>query len=606
LLVIDNCEHLVDAVARLVDQLLRSHPNVSVLATSREPLRVGPEARCIVLPLNDADSVRLFVERAQHIDTRFGETEGVKSMVARVCRGLDCLPLAIELAAARIGQMPVGEILERLDDRFALLTESDRTAPARHHNLSVALDWSYQLLGDREKEVFARLSVFAGGFDITAAEAVAGCSFDEIGRLVEQSMVIRGEAGSDGRARYRLLETLRQYASLRLRETGQALEMGERHFSYFSSLAAKAAPELRGSNDLLWLQRLTENLGNLRAALEWAMSEDPDQGLAMAVALEWLWGFHGPAEGRWWLLRLASAARSSSPGTMAAATRLAADLAHSIGERDAAQAEIARAVDFWRQLDDPRQLSRSLVNMAQIAGRTPAELAAQRALLEEALTQARRTGDDFLIIDALSFLGLALSHAGESEQGRARQLEAETVARRNGHLWSVALIMWRDARAYLWEGDLVHARERCEEGLKVLASSGDPRRSPMPFMSLGCICLAEEDLTRARLHFETALAMDFIAIPPPPAIEGLAVLAARNQKFARALRLAGAASSLPSVGVRLEIPGHELQHAIDSARRNLDPQTADAAWRAGVEMTMTQLRAYALREEDEITATDDR
>jgi predicted ATPase/DNA-binding SARP family transcriptional activator len=606
LLLIDNCEHLVDAVARLVDQLLRSHPGVSILATSREPLRVASEARWFVLPLNDMDSVRLFVDRAQLIDTKFGQSEGVESIVVRLCRSLDCIPLAIELAAARIGQMPVGEILARLDDRFVLLTESDRTAPARHHNLRVALDWSYQLLDDREKDVFASLSVFAGGFDATAAQAVTGCSFDEIGRLVEKSMVVRGEAGSDGRARYRLLETLRQYASPHLSETGHALDTGERHFSYFAGLAAKAAPELRGPNELLWLQRLTENLGNLRTALEWALSENPDQGLAMAVALEWLWQFQGPAEGRWWLQRLASAARSPSPETMAAATRLAGDLAHQIGERDAAQTEIARALDLWRRLDDPGQISRTLVNLAQVAGRTTADLAARRSLLDEALTQARRSGDDVLIMEALSFLGMALSYAGKSDEGRTRQLEAEVLARRNGHLWSVAYIIWRDARAYLWEGNLDHARERCEEGLKMLSSSGDARTPAIPIVVLGCISLAENDLTAARLHFQRVLAMDWITIPPPVAIEGLAVLAARSRNYARALKLGGAASSMQWVLVRLELPRQELQRSIDSARRNLDPQTADAAWRAGVEMTMPRLRAYALSEEDEIVATADR
>lgn len=599
LLLIDNCEHLIESVARFVDQLLRRQPNVSVLATSREPLRIGPEVRWLVSALSDDDAMRLFVDRARLIDTRFLLTEETRPTVLALCRGLDHLPLAIELAAARVGQMPVGEILARLDDRFALLTESGRTAPIRHRSLEVALDWSYQLLEGKERDVFARLSVFAGGFDAKAAQAVAGCTLDELGRLAEKSMVVSIEPNVDGRARYRLLETLRQYAFQRLGENEQALETGMRHFTYFADLAAKAAPELRGPNEFQWLQRLDEDLANLRSALEWAVDKDPDAGLAMAVDLEWLWQWHDATEGRWWLRRLLSKARAPRPQTVAAATRLSGDLAHMIGERGAAEAEIRQALDLWRRIDDAGGISRTLVNLAQVLGGFAEQMADQRGLLEEALVQARRAGDDLLIMEAISFLGMALTYSGNPDTGRACQHEAEALARRIGHTTSVAVIIWRDAAAYLWQGDLDRAYARCEDGLAVQRSSGNPLVQSFPLVVMGSISLTRNDLVAARRHFEAALAPTWISLPDARAIQGIAVIAARNGSYIRALKLAGAASTMEVVGWRRRLPEQELHEWIDIARRSLDQQTGDAAWRAGVAMSGRQAIVYALSEEDE-------
>src|SRR5579864_6097733 len=200
LVLIDNCEHLIDPVARLSDKLLQSVPGLHVLATSREPLDITGEARYTVPPLSEEDGVRLFMERAHSVDHRLALTQDTRSSVVQLCRGLDGLPLAIELAAARAGQMPIGEIVSRLDDRFALLTKSGRIAEPRHQTLHAAISWSYDLLTSEERAAFACLSVFVGGFDTSAAEAVAACSFDVLGRLVDKSIVVPG-TGVKGRAR---------------------------------------------------------------------------------------------------------------------------------------------------------------------------------------------------------------------------------------------------------------------------------------------------------------------------------------------------------------------------------------------------------------------
>src|SRR5439155_5133965 len=203
LLVIDNCEHLTDSVSQLVDGLLRDVSGLSMFATSREPLDITGEARYPVPPLKDDDGVRLFMARAQLANPRLAPAEDAKSTVMQLCRRLDGLPLAIELAAARISHMPIGEILARLDDRFGLLTKSSRTAVPRHKTLQAAMVWSHDLLDAEERLSFASLSVFVGGFDSAAADAVAGCSLDVLGQLVDKSMIFPG-GGFEGRARYRL------------------------------------------------------------------------------------------------------------------------------------------------------------------------------------------------------------------------------------------------------------------------------------------------------------------------------------------------------------------------------------------------------------------
>lgn len=602
-LLIDNCEHLIDPVARLVGRLLRTIEGLRVLATSREPLHVEGESRYLVSQLDDTAGVRLFVERARLVDSKFVLTKESRSTIARLCHELDGLPLAIELAAARVGQMPVGEILNRLDDRFALLTTSDRARLPRHRSLDAAIAWSYDLLHENERDAFACLSVFAGDFDPEAAETVTKCKFQELGRLVDKSMVVRN-ASREGHARYRLLETVRQYASERLNEGGKTHAVGANHFRYYAALAAKAAPELRAPQEMFWLDRLTDDVPNLRAALEWGLIEDPDAALTMGVDLIWFWHRRShPAEGRSWLRRLAAAAPSPRPDTLAAALTQAADFAHWIGERDVAEVELGRALALWRQLGNPAGTSRALVVMALAAGHTEADLAGSRSLLEEAVQQGRRVGDDHEIAEALSLLGLAVSMGGNHVEGRAHQNEAEAIARRIGDVPTLAWIIWRDAAAYFSEGQLGRARSRYEEGLE-LRSTGALTSTDVAHAWLGRVRLAQNHEADARQHFEAALTLERALLREPVAIEGLAVLAGRHGRFERALKLLGAASSMPWWGTRVELPAIEIEQCMGAARGALGPEAADAAWQAGAAMTTTQAITYALSDADEPQAGD--
>ena len=303
LLVLDNCEHLLDSVTDLVDRVVRACPRVTVLATSREGLALAGERilalRSLAVPDLDAtggaaaaaDAVRLFVERARDARSGFALQDDNAAAIAQICRRLDGIPLAIELAAAWVQAMSPQEIATRLDDQFRLLRGGTHGAVERHQTLRRTIDWSYDLLSVDERIVLDRLSVFAGGASLDDVEAVvAGDTIDEVdvvehlSALVRRSLVLADEA--DGRTRYRLLETVRQYAHEHLEDSGAAEAMQRRHAVHYAALAEQAGPALRGSEQLAWIERLTPEIGNLRAAQGWAIDHgELDLALAVIVPL---------------------------------------------------------------------------------------------------------------------------------------------------------------------------------------------------------------------------------------------------------------------------------------------------------------------------------
>src|SRR5262245_27948377 len=309
LLVLDNCEHLVEAAAALADALLRSCPELRVIATSREALGVTAETAWLVPPLSlpDADgrraeqseAVQLFVDRAHAVLPGFELTDDHRAAVAQICRRLDGLPLALELAAARLRVLTPEQIASRLDDRFRLLKTGNRAALARHQTLRAAIDWSYELLDGEAKLLLARLSVFGGGFTLEAAESVCAGGeiapddvLDVVSELVEKSLVEMRESGDT--ARYRLLETVRQYASERLAEIGETDARRRRHAEYFFALVAEAEPHLTSSKRRLWVDRLQSELDNIRQTLTWSREADPELHMRLVGSLHWFWFSTGP------------------------------------------------------------------------------------------------------------------------------------------------------------------------------------------------------------------------------------------------------------------------------------------------------------------------
>ena len=320
MLVFDNCEHLLDSTARAVDALLRRSDLLRVVATSREPLAIGGETirpvPSLEIPdpeiaagddLSRYESVRLFVERAIAAAPDFRITDRNAPAIVQICRRLDGVPLALELAAARVRAFPVEQIAARLDDRFRLLTGSSRISVPRHQTLQQTIDWSHDLLAEDERAVLRRLAVFVGGASLEAAEAVCAgppvedyAVLDLLSRLVDKSLLVADTEGDE--ARYRQLETVRQYARDRLVEAGEAHDTLRRQRDWFMEMVARAAPEFfRGAESAAWLDRLDREHDNLRAVLQWSLDEPGEerQGLQLAAGLWRFWEIHGHlAEGR--------------------------------------------------------------------------------------------------------------------------------------------------------------------------------------------------------------------------------------------------------------------------------------------------------------------
>ncbi|CAL9591954.1 hypothetical protein SUDANB145_05244 [Streptomyces sp. enrichment culture] len=290
LLVLDNCEHLVDAAARLAEELLARCPGVTVLATSREPLGVPGELLRPVEPLPEPSALRLLADRGRAARPGF-RVEDDPDACAEICRRLDGLPLAIELAAARLRVLTPRQIADRLDDRFRLLTSGSRTVLPRQQTLRAVVDWSWELLDEDEREVLCRLSVFAGGCDLAAAEAVCGpAALDALGSLVDKSLVVAAPAGDGGEMRYRLLETVAEYAGERLDETGGRSAAERAHLTHYRELARTTDPLLRGRDQLAAIARLEREYENIRSALRHAVAErDEQEALCLVLSLTWYW-----------------------------------------------------------------------------------------------------------------------------------------------------------------------------------------------------------------------------------------------------------------------------------------------------------------------------
>ncbi|MFF4797294.1 BTAD domain-containing putative transcriptional regulator [Streptomyces sp. NPDC001351] len=289
LIVLDNCEHVVEAAARLVEELLQRCPQLTVLATSREPLGVPGELLRPVEPLPEPVALRLLADRGAAARPGFRVDEDPEAC-AEICRRLDGLPLAIELAAARLRMLTPRQIADRLDDRFRLLTSGSRTVLPRQQTLRAVVDWSWDLLDEEEKEVLRRLSVFAGGCDLAAAEAVCGpAALGALGSLVDKSLVVAAPSG-DGGMRYRLLETVAEYAGERLDEAGRRPETERAHLTYYRELARTTDPLLRGPGQLAAIQLLEREYENLRTALRHAVTErDEQEALCLILSLSWYW-----------------------------------------------------------------------------------------------------------------------------------------------------------------------------------------------------------------------------------------------------------------------------------------------------------------------------
>jgi len=427
LLILDNCEHLLDACARLVDKLLDLCPRLRILATSRETLGVEGEIRWVVPPLSvpereptppseeleGYESVRLFVERARGRDPSFSLSPKNALAVAEICSRLEGIPLAIELAAARAGTLSVEQILQRLEDSLKLLRGGSRTQMAKHRTLRGALDWSFELLSEDEKELFRRLSVFAGGWTLEASEAVGargdveeGEVLDVLSGLVDKSLVVARERQESG-VRYRMLEPIRQYALERLEERGEGEEARRRHATFFLALAEEAEANLRGPEDVEWLESLEREHDNMRAALSWALErEEAELALRLAGVLGTFWQAHGHwSDGRKWLEATLAGDKRASAAARIKALEALLWMTYDQFDLNRMEAVAQEAMELSAEAEIDSSLAASIRIMLACPAWIGGDYERGKELLEESLTLSGEAGDKVMIAEALFQLG---------------------------------------------------------------------------------------------------------------------------------------------------------------------------------------------------------
>jgi predicted ATPase/class 3 adenylate cyclase len=611
LIVLDNCEHLIGGCAKTAEAIVRRCPRVHLLATSREPLGIGGEVLYRVPSLSlpgpgeagppapgSSDAVALFADRARAQGVALSVEEQAGPLVVSVCRRLDGMPLAIELAAARLRSMSLAELGGRLDQRFRLLTGGSRTALERQQTLRATVGWSYSLLTEAEQVLLGRLSVFAGGFGLVAAEAVCGSGrldvlevADLLGSLVDKSLVVAEQAGET--LRYRLLETVRLFAAEKLAEAGEAAAVGAAHCAHFLALAEAAAAPLTGPEQGKWLARLDADQDNLRRAAGHAVS-DPDGTatvLRLGVALERYWlarsreqeafGLLGPALQR---------PEARADPALFAATLVTASVTACFIDVATARQLAEQAVGLARQLGDERLLSSALAALCGahfFAGQPETG----RPFGQESVELARHLGDDVLL--AWSLLRYLLT------TGPARSLYAEAFActERSGDQLANNLLHNNAGVTALNTGGLSAARAH----LEAAAQSGQQigYQDPVVMLNLGCVLRAEGDPDGARSLFEASLRInrrngDNWAMAS--GISSLACLAGDAGDWDRAAALHGAAQALlDRTGVAWdEVDARDRQHSLGQARARLGDQQLERAYAQGKALSLEKALELAL------------
>ena len=513
LLVLDNCEQVVEAVAKLAEVLLRICPDLRILATSREPIGIGGEAVLLVPPLAVADpdqlprggsrndAVRLFVDRGAGAVPGFELAEDNKVAIARICRKLDGLPLPIELAAARLRAMSPEQILQRLTDRFALLTHGSRGAPSRQQTLRMCIDWSYDLCTPVEQTVWARLSVFAGGFELDAAEQVCdgrlseGELLDAVTFLVEKSILTRAESGTV--VRFRMLETLRVYGREKAQESDEYSELRRRHRGWCESLALDAEAEWMGPRQLEWIATLVREQSNVREALEFCVSESPEIGTRITAALFSFWLSQGAiTEGRHWLGRFHGFETGPATVEQAKAIYAGSLMAAVQGDLLAASVLVDEGRTFADQTTDP--MVRAYIDHAEGSlALYSGDLAGARSHLEMAVEVFAKREVVLFEVVARLVLGLTLDllddpdRAIECYEGALTITEARgEVVYRGYLLWALAVAVWR-------QGDGVRAVRLLEQALQLGWSVNDRLNASLCLQGMAWIAVGDNNARRA-------------------------------------------------------------------------------------------------------------
>ena len=565
LIVLDNCEHLIDTCAKTADAILRRCPRVHLIATSREPLGIGGETIYRVPSLSlpgpgesalaapeSSDAVALFIDRVTAQGAGLVVDEQTIPLIVSICRRLDGLPLAIELAAARLRSLSLTGLHDRLDQRFRLLTGGSRAAMERQRTLWATVDWSYSLLNDAERSLLRRLSVFAESFDLEAAEAACGFGDIEVfdvaellGALVDKSLVVAEPAG--GALQYRLLETIRQFAAERLAEAGadEAAVVAAAHCGHYLALAEASTPHLKGPDQGKWFARLDADQANLRRAASYASSVPggTEQVLRLAVALDRYWMARSRGgEALALLTTMLERPEARTDPLLFGQALIVAVLAARVHDVASALRYGEQAVEFARQLNDGRLLIQALAVLSS-ACYFAGEAERGAPLGREAVERARPLGDDVLLAEALSGLLLSLDLIDPVQSGKLFD-EAIACTERSGDQ-QFGCILHNNAGVHaLSAGDFAAARVHLEAAARAAQATGD--NSDDLAVNLGWVQRHDGDRDGARSSFEDALRISRRSGKRSGvayAALGLATLAADAGEWSRACALHGVAQA---------------------------------------------------------------
>ena len=593
LIILDNCEHLIEACAEYAEQLLAAAPRLKILATSIEALGIFNETVWQVpsLPLPESpqplslkefqkfSSIELFNERAVHAKLGFELDEGNVGSVAQICRRLDGIPLAIELAAARIKVLSVEEIAARLDNRFSLLTTGSRTALPRHQTLRATIDWSYDLLTDPEKTLFRRLSVFAGGFKLEAVEAVCSSAelnkehlLDLLARLVDKSLVVIKSTSSNEGTRYRFLETIREYAREKLESFDEIDLTRDRHLEFCMKMAEEAELHHFSAEQLVWFDRIESEIDNMRAAMDWsiAAAEHKDSktrtwrqetGLRLVGALVWFWHRNYAGEASERLKRML--AWNNQP-TLGRARAL-----YSLGFL------------YW-----------TLNNFVEA-----------RRFLDEAVTISRALGDRLTLARSLGYLGAVAST--ESEYGLAKTLleESLNLARELGTAgtkaasWALAFL----GDVYFTQQHYSTSKTLYEEAVALAKAAHEKNMLGLMIRRLGYIALRQLDATQATTYFKESLESNLVvghSVGLCASLTSFANLALAQGRPSQAAQLYGAVERYLNDLASPLFSSDKIEYQLGQAilQEQLTPQALKKAWSKGAQMTIEQAVDYALKE----------
>ena len=578
LLVLDNCEHLIGACTQLADQLLTRCENLKILATSREALDILGEVAWRVPSLSlpdsandfsinglvESESIRLFTERAQVRQPQFDLTYQNALSIVQICRRLDGIPLAIELAAARVKMMSVNEIARRLDTRFDLLTGGNRSAAPRHQTLRAAIDWSYELLTKPEQILFRRLSILAGGFALDAAETI--CGFEALqphvlvllGRLTDKSLVLVDATSKVGQTRYRMLETIREYALEKLIESGEEHIVQDHHMKFFSELATIAESKLLGGEAIQWVNRLDTDHDNLLAAINWSLQSDNSDFALQIVGALIQWDAWHNREGAEYSLKVVQSPRTSS------ASQSRAKALNTAGVMQIFQGNLAQA----------------------------------RLLLEEALTVSKETGENESYIWALVNLGGISTFEGEYAMAHAYLEKAITEAGtvpRHSTGWALAYL----GDLYILQDIREQARQMYEESVAHLRLLNNRNFLAYPLRRLAELTIDSGNYKQATALCKESLELNLAGGDQRAVIAclaGFAAIATARKKAIAAARLFGAVEFFLHTFSASLLPIDEKAYERNIAilRSQLDETTFDVMWAEGNEMTMEEAIEFAL------------